>query len=122
MKKKMISVLIMLMVLFSFSACSDDSVDSDVTATETGGNSSEAAVEMLVESALYEELSSEYSSADVANSKYEIGSVEEDDFGTTYVYGKVYLYDKYGDFYWDSISKNFDIKIEDNRVRSCNIS
>ena len=76
--------------------------------------------EYAVEAALYREVSESYSDKDA---RYSIGSrVKDEDFYGNKILkinGKVYLYDKYGDFYDE---RKFTVVVNENgRVESCDL-
>ena len=56
----------------------------------------DAEIESIVVKALYNEIDRKYDTADADSCKYSINKTEEKS-GKIYVYGKVYLYDKYGE-------------------------
>lgn len=69
---------------------------SSYSASGTGsGNRSDDYYELIATRALYEEIQSKYSAADPGSTKYKINKTEKKG-NDTVLYGKLYLYDKYG--------------------------
>lgn len=122
MYRKLLIAILMFGLVFSITACNDDSAyEDDVRVGET--EMTEDDIQYLVAQALYIEIKNTYTGADVGSTKYKINSEESNGLGETTVYGKVYLYDKYGNFYSDSISMDFRVVIdEDEReIKACSI-
>lgn len=69
---------------------------SSYSASGTGsGSRSDDYYELIATRALYEEIQSKYSAADPGSTKYKINKTEKKG-NDTVLYGKLYLYDKYG--------------------------
>ena len=102
--------------------------------TSTGKTSSSSPVmsddyyKTLASSALYKEIKQKFTAADAGSTKYKINKTEKQkDY--TIVYGKLYLYDKYGKASTGrsdgsgSYIRSFEVKIKNsnNQVTSCTI-
>lgn len=101
---------------------------SSSTTKKGSANYSDDYYETLATSALYSEVKKKYKMADPGSTKYKINKTEKQkDY--TVVYGKLYLYDKYGKAttgYSDgsgSYIRTFEVKIKNstNKVTSCTI-
>lgn len=133
------AVIIVLIIGVSISSnIFDNSSDSTQTSTpKTATPSSTSSTsqkltdddyEKLATSALYKEIQRKYTAADAGSTRYKINKTERQ---TTYtiVYGKLYLYDKYGKASTGhsdgsgSYIRSFEVKIKNstNTVSSCTI-
>lgn len=132
-RKKLYSIRIIAIVVLFFVGLFCTPVSEQTSSV--GGSYTSRTVDMLTESeieravvnALYQEISEKYDNADPGSCKFEINKTEIKN-GTLYVYGEVYLYDKYGKFttgYRDGSGtpyRVFTVTIGDNCwVRSCDI-
>lgn len=94
----------------------------------SSGELSESLQKIVVESALLAEVGKKFPIADASSTKYKINKTEKQS-GYTIVYGKLYLYDKYGKSTTGrsdgsgSYIRTFEVKISNstNKVSSCTI-
>ena len=126
-------IIVLIVAVSIFGTVSDN--NSKSAKTSTTANSSTASIkksndyyESLARSALYNEIKKKYTAADAGSTKYKINKTEKQkDY--TIVYGKLYLYDKYGKAstgYSDgsgSYTRSFEVKIKNSThtVSSCTI-
>lgn len=108
------------------------SASSRSSSSKSGSSSSAVLTEdlkkLLVQSALIKEVRAEFPLADPQSTKYVINKTEKDG-DETIVYGRVYLYDKYGKTTKGrsgssgSYSKTFEVTIDNDtrKVESCDI-
>lgn len=131
-----LAFIILLVIVISLSggnssapASSSGSGSSSYSSSSTGSTShSDEYYELIATNALYQEIQSKYKMADAGSTKYSINKTEKQG-GDTILYGKLYLYDKYGKATTGhvdgsgSFTRTFTIKINDNtgRVVSCTI-
>lgn len=104
-------------LLFGFS---DSNISNHKETTVESKSEGISFDEYAVEAALYREVSESYSDKDA---RYSIGTrVKDEDFYGNKILkinGKVYLYDKYGDFYDE---RKFTVVVNENgRVESCDL-
>lgn len=110
----------------------NSSASSRSSSSKSGSSSSAVLTEdlkkLLVQSALIKEVREEFPLADPQSTKYVINKTEKDG-DETIVYGRVYLYDKYGKTTKGrsgssgSYSKTFEVTIDNDtrKVESCDI-
>lgn len=110
----------------------NSSASSRSSSSKSGSSSSAVLTEdlkkLLVQSALIKEVRAEFPLADPQSTKYVINKTEKDG-DETIVYGRVYLYDKYGKTTKGrsgssgSYSKTFEVTIDNDtrKVESCDI-
>ncbi len=138
MDKKRYLALVALLLFLPLYACSEGSDSAPNAGNSSGGVSastsqesqglSDAEIEALVVSALYDEIGSTYDTADPGSCRYSINKTEKSG-GKLLVYGEVTLYDKYGKVTggWVDGSgtpfRTFDITISESSrdVTSCEI-
>ena len=110
-------------------------VKEDLTEYETGESDveyvkedlTEYEIEQFVVEALYDEIDSKFSMADAGSCRYDINKTEEKG-NYVYVYGTVWLYDKYGQLttgFFDnsgSSMRSFEVIIhQDGYIKDCEI-
>ncbi len=110
------------------SAVSNSPKTSTAGSSSTSSKMSDDYYKTLATSALYKEIQKKYTAADAGSTKYKINKTEKQkDY--TIVYGKLYLYDKYGKASTGhsdgsgSYIRSFEVKIKNstNTVSSCTI-
>lgn len=112
----------------SSSASKSGSSSSKSSSSSSSGTLNEDLKKLMVESALRNEVKKSYPLADPGSTKYNINKSEKQG-GYTMVYGKVYLYDKYGKSTKGrsgssgSSIRTFEVKIDNStkKVSSCTI-
>ena len=118
-------------VLHNNSKPAKTTTTSSSSSSKSGSSSSSGALtenlkEAMVASALMSEVKTKFPIADAGSTKYKINKTEQKS-GYTIVYGKLYLYDKYGKATTGrsdksgSYTRTFEVKIKNGTVSSCTI-
>lgn len=130
--KKIIAILLVFTMMLSLCACGGGgSSNNDKSSTSTFSSEkdglTDSEIKSIVSDALYKKIDSKYDTADAGSCTFEINKTEKKS-GYIYVYGKVALFDKYGNLttgWFDesgSYIRNFTVKINvDTRSSSCDI-
>lgn len=128
--KKIVAVSLLISISVLMTACIEagdtgsNNDDVQTTQNQTGLHKiTRDEAESIATQALYNEVVSDYSGYNVEDTKYSIGSIEQEYDGGWTVKGKIYFYDKYGSAVSDYFPGTFDIDISSTgRVESCYIS
>ena len=140
MKKYLLIILAMLLAV-TLVACTENKNESSSSRSNSTSSSyysssssesglSNSQIESIVASALVKQIDKQFKTAEGSQCRYKISTIEENKTGTHYyVYGTVYLYDKYGSLttgYVDgsgSFSKTFEVGIvkSSGNISKCEI-
>lgn len=125
--KRFLCVLLVLLNVIGFSACTETKEESDVEYANVE-YTEEDLIEQFVVEALYDEIDGKFPNADAGSCRYDINKIEEKG-EYIYVYGTVWLYDKYGNLtggYNDgsgSMHRSYEVIIHQNGyIEDCYIS